>query len=143
MAQEIKVKCIKKTAENITTKAGKPLTIHKITGEDNTVYQTFSSTIASKINEGEERLIQYEVKTTGNFTNNNILNIADASGNFEEAEKKSFGGGGRSKVDTESIQRQVALKCAVELAVANKETDNAVIIATATELNGFLMEGGK
>lgn len=96
-------------------------------------YACFSSTEMGKITPMEPVKIRYEIKERNGYENRNIKQVADENGNFPE--KPAGGSGGRvAKADpdklkqereleiarNQSIQRQVAVKAAVELVVSDK-----------------------
>ena len=97
--------------------------IYNIAGEDQKSYTTFSKTIADIFEQaGTERKIKFSVKVQGNYTNYNIIDVADEKGEFQE-KGKSYGGSRQAKADpakTESIERQVAAKETVNLVNAGK-----------------------
>lgn len=106
--------------------ANKEKTGYKVKSYDGDVYTTFSQTDKEAIQKmgvdfpQEDVKLQYEetpAKDPAYPPNKKITNVADRDGNFPV--KQSRGGGGYSpKVDnTPSIERQVAMKGAIELCV--------------------------
>jgi hypothetical protein len=101
--------------------------------EDNSRYSTFDGTIGRVLEENKGRLVDIEL-----VENNGFLNI--------EAATPHLNGGGsvtpmrpRDPKESRLIQRQVALKCAVEL-VAAKTVAPDLLLATADKLVRWIDE---
>ena len=117
-----------------------------IADENGTVYTTFSSTVKDIFNtQGVQRKIKYKETQKGQYINYNITDVANESGEFEEKGKSYKGGGFGGKADpqkTASIERQTALKCAVDILVPTMpeghDPDPENIIALAKDLHSFI-----
>lgn len=96
-------------------------TIYKIGGADHRVYTSFSDSVG-KIFEtaGTKRKIKYQTKIQGNYTNYIIQDVANEKGEFEAKGKSYKGGMKADPAKTESIERQVAAKEAVNLIIHDK-----------------------
>lgn len=110
---------------------GQGKTGYNIQTQEGQKYACFSSTEMAKVIIGHPVKVRYEEVERNGYTNRNIKQAADDSGNFEE-KKAGFGGGGRvAKADPDklkqekdleiarnkSIQRQVAAKEATQIAL--------------------------
>ena len=101
----------------------KEKTGYNVIAKDGETYTTFSSTDINQIKQymdfPEEKFnIKYDVSPSKDpqYPDKKMIKgVADRDGNYPE--KKSGGGGGYSKKDVASIERQVAIKGAIELCV--------------------------
>lgn len=124
--QEVKETVLKSVAvdtKSYNKKDGSGLGyIYNIAGEDQKSYTTFSKTIADIFEKaGTERKIKFLIKVQGNYTNYNIVDVADENGEFQQ-KGKSYKGR-EVKADpakTKSIERQVAAKETVNLIISGK-----------------------
>ena len=131
---------------NATTATGKEFWKIRVQlqGEPDTIEMSaWSKTLADQLEPNTEDplktyKIRYEIKKTGSWTNYVIKQIADGNGVFgAPASPMRNAGRGKSDAEIKSIENQVALKEATNLAVAGKITVGE-IQAKAQELTTWL-----
>ena len=125
--------------------AGGTKTAWNLWTPDKTQYSTFSATVKTEIDNAivdkKKRKIEFTEKPSSNPAYPPIKNIsAMVAEDAPLPEKKAYtGGGARSTKDTESIERQVALKSAVEVGTTNKS--NAAEIVEIADLFADWFDG--
>lgn len=112
---------------------GQGKTGYNIQTQEGQKYACFSSTEMAKVIIGHPAKIRFEEKTTGNYTNRNIKQVADDQGNFED-KPQSSSGGRVAKADPDKLKQEKDLEIArnksIQRQVAAKE---ATVIALASE----------
>lgn len=125
---------------------------YNVKDQNGIIYTTFSSSVSDILGKaGEQRKIKYKETQRGQFINYNITDVADETGNFTDKGKSHKGGGKADPQKVESIERQVALKAAVELLCSTHkegdEVDPQTVTALAEDFKNWLrgetkQEGG-
>jgi hypothetical protein len=117
--------------------ANKEKTGYNITEAEGRKFTTFSDTQAAYLQEGMERVIEYDstVNKAG-YPQLTISKVKDNDGNWVESSKQTGYRKGMPTKDSESIERQVALKCACERSEGAKTTPE--ILREAEEFARFL-----
>lgn len=115
--------------------SNKEKTGYNIIDKEDIQFTTFSKTVADEAKaamlDEKERKVEFIEKPNTNPAYppmRTITTFSNENGEPIEQPKKAYGGGGgRSPKDTESIEHQVALKCAVEYGTAMKKTEDQII----------------